>query len=180
MDRRKILKKISLIALISILMFSLIPMTNAGVPGHMRDRTNATNILLPWYWNDYSIEFSASEDLFFRAGWASNEEEIENDIAPKHPWRYKLFINDEEISLQRYDVKPDRSIGMLKFTYWYHIFGPQYFTEGGEYLLRFEFWVKRPYQGDEKDYWRIWVDYWGVYFPPGTEFSFEYYLNIVA
>ena len=54
---------------------------------------------MPWWFNDYTIEFSTSEDLFFRIGWASTYEELENDWAPKHPWKFKLFINNEEILL---------------------------------------------------------------------------------
>ena len=99
--------------------------------------------------------------------------------APKNPWKVKLFINDEEINLQRFDVKVDKDAGDLKTSYWYHVFGPGYFEVGGEYLLRWEFWIRRPYQGDGKNYWRIWVDYGGIYFYPGFEFKAEYHLNIV-
>lgn len=109
------------------------------------------------------LGFSASEDLYFRIGWRSTIEEIENDWASKNPWKFKLFINDEEVNLQRYDVKVDKTAGDIKQSVWYHVFGPGYFEAEGEYLLRFEFWVRRPYQGDGLNYWRIFVDY-GVMF----------------
>jgi len=175
-------KKMSILfATIGILAFSLIPAVSAGVPGHMKERPDYNNLLMPW-WIGGDFEFSASEDLYFRIGWYTSPEEIENDIAPKHPWKYKLFINDEEINLQRYGfVLIIKEIDLhLKFSYWYHVFGPGYFEAGGEYLLRFEFWVKRPYMGDGLNHWRIMVDHWGLYLPAGAEHRFEYYLNIVA
>ena len=173
-------KKMTILcATIGILAFSLIPLVSAGLPGHFKDRPGCNNLLINW-WN-FEHEFSASEDLYFRIGWGSTTEEIENDWAPKNPWKFKLFINDEEINLQRYEVKADKEAGVIKVSYWYHVFGPGYFEAEGEYLLRFEFWVRRPYQGDGLNHWRIFVDYGGyVWGAPGTVASYEYYLNIVA
>ncbi|MHA2289412.1 MAG: hypothetical protein ACXABG_11565 [Promethearchaeota archaeon] len=182
MNKKKVVKKSLILATIGILALSLIPAANAGFPGHFRDRPYWNNLLMPWFTGDYTWEFSTSEDLFFRVGWATWWEEIENDWAPKWPYQFKLFINDEEITLQRYEIpvaKEDKEI-VAKISYWYHVFGPDFFTPGGEYLLRFEFWVRRPYQGDGKNYWRIFVDYDGIFFPPGTELWDEFYLNIVA
>jgi hypothetical protein len=174
-------KKMSILfATIGILAFSLIPAASAGVPRFMQRPDYWNNLLGPFFVGP-DVEFSASEDLYFRIGWGCTEEELENDWAPKNPWKFKLFINDEEINLQRYDVKADKTAGIVKVSYWYHIFGPGYFEAEGEYLLRFEFWVKRPYQGDGKNYWRIFVDYGGhVWGDPGTVASYEYYLNIIA
>ena len=177
MNKTKFIKKSILLATIGILALSLIPAASAGVPGHMKERPWYNNFLVPWWFGDYSWEFSASEDLYFRIGWYTSEWEIENDICPKHPWIYKLFINDEEINLQRFGFIADK----VKVSYWYHVFGPGYFEAEGEYLLRWEFWVRRPYQDDGKNYWRIYVDYSGdLTGVPGLEFSFQYYLNIVA
>jgi len=170
MNKAKFLKKSILFATIGILALSFIPAVSAGVPGHFKDRPGYNNLVLPWFVGEW-WEFSAAEDLYFRVGWYTSPEEIEDDIAPKHPWKYKLFINNEEINLQRFGFVVEK----LKFSYWYHVFGPGYFEAGGEYLLRFEFWVRRPYQGDGKNYWRIFVDY-----STGWEFIGEYYLNIVA
>ena len=168
-------KKSLLFATIRILAFSLIPVANAGVPRFMQRDDYWNNLLMPFWTGDLGYEFSASEDIFFRIGWASTLEEIENDWAPKNPWKYKLFINDEEIDLQRYDVKVDKTV-FVKQSMWYHIFGPGYFEAEGDYLLRWEFWVRRPYQGDGLNHWRIFVDYDGN----DLEYSFEYPLNIVA
>ncbi len=175
MNKAKFLKKSILFAIIGIMAVSLIPAVSAGVPGHMKERPWYNNLLMAWWFNDPGFEFSASEDLYFRIGWFSTEEEIENDLAPKHPWKFKLFINDEEIDLDRYGVWANRSLGITKVSYFYHVFGPGYFEVEGEYLLRFEFWVRRPYQGDGKNYWRIFVDY-----STGWEFIAEYNLNIIA
>jgi len=180
MNKTKFIKKSILIATIGILAFSLIPVANAGTPRHVQERPWENNLLMPFYYGE-SFEFSTSEDLYFRIGWGSTEEEIENDWAPKNPWKFKLFINDEEINLQRYGVKADKAAGVVKLSYWYHVFGPGYFEPEGEYLLRFEFWVRRPYQDDGLNHWRIFVDYGGfVWGEPGTVASYEYYLNIVA
>ena len=130
---------------------------------------------MPFATGNYDWEFNASEDLFFRIGWALSEEELENDWAPKNPWKFRLFINEEEINLQRYGVKPDKTLGIVKMTVWYHIFGPGFFEAEGDYLLRFEFWVRKPYQGDGLNHWRIFVDYGGLITGvPGLEFSFKY------
>ena len=90
----------------------------------------------------------------------------------------KLYINGEQIPLQRYGG--NTQIG--KAEAWYHIFGPDYFEEGGVYFIRWEFWIKRPYQNDNKTYWRIFVDYNGKIegLDPGAVLADEWYLNIVA
>ena len=98
-------KKMSILfSTIGILAFSLIPAVSAGNPGHFKDRIWYNNLLCPWWFEYYGWEFDASDDIYFRVGWTSTYEEIENDWAPLHPYRFKLFINDEEINLQRYDV----------------------------------------------------------------------------
>ncbi|MFX0018669.1 MAG: hypothetical protein ACFFAK_07535 [Promethearchaeota archaeon] len=181
MNKKNFLKMSILFAALGILAFSFIPHVNAGIPPFIPQGQMSNNLLLPTFVGE-SWPFSASENLFFAFGWASTEEEIENDLAPKNPWEIKLFINNEEIVLRRYDifVKDITDPEMIKNSVWYYIFGPEYFAPGGEYLLRWEFWVKRPYQGDGKNYWRIFVDYGGYIFGvPGLEFRFEYYLNIV-
>jgi hypothetical protein len=182
MFKKNFLKKTTLFTIFGILALCLIPTVMAGPPGHFRDRPGDNNLLLAWWFGDPYYEFSASEDLYFRIGWGAWYEEIENDWAPKWPYKYKLFINDEEITLQRYDVpvpKENKEI-VAKVSMWYHVFGPGYFTAGEEYTFRFEFWVRRPYQGDGLNYWRIYVDYWGIFSPPGTVHSFEFeVLNIV-
>ncbi len=171
MNKAKFVKKSILIATISILAFSLIPVASAGKPGHMKKRPNYNNLF-------NGIEFSAAEDLYFRIGWYSTYEEIENDWFPPQPYNMKLFINDEEINLQRYGIPVPKELKneIIKMSYWYHVFGPGYFTAGGPYTLRFEFWVLHPYQGDGLNYWRIYVDYSAE---PDFVFSFEYDLNIV-
>lgn len=181
MNKAKFLKRSILFATIGILALSLIPAAMAGSPGHMKERPWDNNLLMSWWFGDPDWEFSTSDDLYFRIGWSAWWEEIENDWAPKWPYKFKLFINNEEINLQRFDVpvlKENKEI-VAKNSQWYHVFGPGYFTPGGEYLLRFEFWVRRPYQGDGKNYWRIFDDYNGIFGPPG-EFIGESPLNIVA
>lgn len=179
MNKRNSLKMSILFATIGLLVFSFIPQVNAGIPPFVPQGQMQNNLFIAYFAGE-EFPFSASENLFFAFGWASTEEEIENDLFPKQPWEIKLFINDEEIVLRRYDIFVKDLEGYKKNSVWYYIFGPDYFTPGGYYLLRWEFWVRRPYQGDGKNYWRIYVDYGGYIFgPPGTEASFEGYLNIV-
>lgn len=180
MKKSKFVKKSLLLATIGILALSFIPVANAGVPGHFEDRPWYQNLLMPWWEGVPDWPFPASADLYFRVGWAAWYEEFDY-MAPKWPYKFRLYINDVEIVLQRYDVPVPKEAKEIvaKISYWYHVFGPGYFEVGGEYLLRFEFWVRRPYQGDGKNYWRIFVDYDGIFSPPGTEFVYEYYLNIV-
>ena len=184
-------KKLALLATVTILLLAFIPPANAGFPGHMRDRPWYTNLLQPWWQGEPDWPFLASEDLYFRIGWATWWIELENDWAPKWPYQFKLFINDEEIPIQRYEIpvaKEDKEI-IAKISYWYHVFGPDYFTVGEEYLLRFEFWVRRPYQGymneeyTTRNEWRIFRNYdpelVADFGPVGIPMSIEYYLNIV-
>ncbi|UCC19296.1 MAG: hypothetical protein JSV62_14515 [Promethearchaeota archaeon] len=195
MNKKGLIAKLAIITTFVILILGILPAAQASPPPFVQDLNPEENLLMPWwfgYWEEHppgnyyyvyqDWEFSSSENLYFRIGWQTWWIEIENDWAPKWPYKYRLFINNVEIDLQRYDVpvpKEDKEI-IAKTTFWYHIFGPGYFTEGGEYILRWEFWVKRPYQGDGLNHWRIFVDYWGIISPPGSVSSFEYPLNIVA
>ncbi len=175
MNKAKFVKKSILFAMISILALSLIPAVSAGVPGHFKERSPYNNLAAPVF--GFPNVFSTSEDLYFRVGWMSTYEEIENDWFPPQPYKFKLFINDEEINLQRYGkgVPKEDKNEVIKMSWWYHVFGPGYFTAGGPYHLKIEFWVLRPYGGDGLNYWRIHVDY-----STGWEFRIEYDLDIVA
>jgi len=193
MTKKGLITKLTIIATFGILILCILPAVQAGPPRFAQELNWSENFLMPWwfggfvedppgnYYYEYAYwEFDSSENLFFRIGAAVSWEELENDWWPKPPWMYRLWINGEEINLQRYAVKLDNDVlhPPVAF-YWYHIFGPDYFTAGEEYLLKWEFWVKGPYQGDGFNYWRPFVDYWGIYAPPGTVSSYEYYLTIV-
>ncbi|MFX0007724.1 MAG: hypothetical protein ACFFA7_13485 [Promethearchaeota archaeon] len=195
MKTKQIGLKLALVATLGITVFSLMPMVIAGPPRFMQELNRFDNLLMPWWWGwfyedppgsgnwyfqEEYVEFDSSANLYFRIGAAVGWEELENDWWPKPPWEYRLWINGEEIVMERYAVKGNQSIIHPPVSmFWYHIFGPDYFTAGETYLLKWEFWVKGPYQGDGLNYWRPFVDYWGVYAPPGTVSSYEYYLNIV-
>ncbi|MFX0007220.1 MAG: hypothetical protein ACFFA7_13350 [Promethearchaeota archaeon] len=198
MNRQKIVKKSILIATVGILALGIIPAVSAGPPGFVPEFDYWVNLAMPFFAGDWDWEnppyeyqyaywpFNSSWNIAFWVGWGTFWEEMENDLIPKWPYEVKLYINNVEIPLQEYAVPipkfwqlPDREI-LAKVVYWYHIFGPGYFTAGGEYLLRWEFWVRRPYQNDGLNHWRIFVDYWGYISPPGAVYSFEYPLNFVA
>jgi len=180
MNKKGLITKLAITATFAILIIGILPTVQAGRPPFVRDLYYENNLVRPWMVNDYEMEFDSSENIHFRIGAARSIEEKENDWWPKLPWRYRLYINGEEIDLKRFASKGDKETTHPPVLFfWYHIFGPDYFTPGEEYLLKFEFWVKNPYQGDGLKHWRIFTDYWGIYGEVGTEWSFEYYLNIV-
>ena len=176
------------------LILSILPTVQA-LPSFVQDLEGRDNLAIPFFFGEWiedpqnpgnfyfsysDYHFNSSRNLYFRLGASRTFEEKENDWWPSPPWEYRLQINGEEIDLKKYGIKADKEVQDCPFIlYWYHIFGPNYFTPGEEYLIKFEFWVKNPYQGDGLNEWRIFVDYWGIYFPAGYAFSFEYYLNIV-
>ncbi len=190
MNKKGLITKLIITATFGILILGILPVVQAGTPPFIQDLDSKDNLLKPFMDGEWiedppgrkykEWEFDSSRNLHFRYGLGASYYELENDLFPKPPWRYRLYINGEEIDLQRYNLKGDKDIMHPSvWFFWYHIFGPDYFTAGGEYLLKFELWVKAPYQGDGLNYWRIFIDYMGHLSPEGIEWSFEYYLNIV-
>ena len=176
MVRKKPITRFALLTTLVVLIFCMFPTVLAGPPPFMQDRPFLDNLASPWFTGDYSMEFDSTEELYFRMGAARSIEEKENDWWPKPPWRYRLYINNEEIELQRYNSKGNKELDHPSVLFWwYALFEPDYFETEGVYLLRFEFWVKNPYQGDGLNHWRIFEDYWGIY--GRGVWSFEYYLN---
>lgn len=195
MERKKTITRFAIISTLVVLIFCVFPTVQAGKPPFIQELPWHNNLYQPYYQGEhvedppgsgiciYSYgewEFDSTEELHFRIGAARTIEEKENDWWPKPPWRYRLYINGEEIKLKRYAVPLDNEVFHPAVAYMcYAFFEPNYFEAGEEYLLRFELWVKNPYQGDGLNHWRIWVDYSGIYLPAGAEFSYEYYLTIV-
>lgn len=181
MNKKKLVSKLTLGAIIVFLMFCFTPIVQAGVPPFIQELEFEDNFMYPWWTGDYDHEFEANEELHFRVGAARTIEERENDWWPKPPWRYRLYINDEEINLQRFAESYDNEFYNPAVCYrWYALFEPNYFDPDEEYVLRWEMWVKNPYQGDGLNEWRIFVDYWNIYgHGEGVAWSFEYTLNIV-
>jgi hypothetical protein len=181
MERKKTITRFAMVTTLVVLIFCLFPTVRAGTPPFLQELPNGNNLAFPFFINDYSWEFDSTEELYFRIGVARTIEEEENDWWPKPPWRFHLYINGEEIKLQRYAIPLDNNIFHPAVAHMcYALFEPDYFTPGEEYLLKFEFWVKNPYQGDGLNHWRPFVDYWGIYGDPGVEvLNIEYNLNIV-
>ena len=194
MNKKQIIIKFSVIATLGFLILGLLPVVQASPPPFIQELEGMDNLAFPWFngqWIEdppgsgnyyYSIpvaNFNSSRNLHFKMGAGRSIEEKVNDWWPNPPWEYRLYINGVEFELQKYAIKleADTNDPPVLF-YWYYIFGPQYFTPGGEYVVKFEFWVKGPYQGDDLNYWRIFIDYEGIGFPAGTAFSFEYNINI--
>ena len=165
-----------MITTLVVIIICIFPTAQAGAPPFIQDWPLHNNLAAPWSTGDYEIAFDSNEELFFKLGAARSIEEKENDWWPKPPWRYRLYINGEEVNLRRYVVKQDKESVLPPVAfYWYALFESNYFEPGEVYLLRFEFWVKNPYQEDGLNYWRIFEDYWGIY--GGGQFCYEYYLN---
>ncbi len=187
MNRTKLLPKLAILIAIGFLVFSFIPTVQAGVPPFIdRDLDDPQGI----FWWKVS-EISASKESWFRAGIANFPEELENNWAPKNPYKIRLYINGVEIELRRYAyvdraykvLLPERDeynnwvyeniepiITKLHVWYWYAIFEPGYFqSDTYPYTIEFktEVWVYEPYGGSEEKRWRIFVNYEGPeYYQP--------------
>lgn len=195
MERKKTITRFTMITTLLVLTFCMFPIVQSRTPPFIEELPSYNNLTRPFWLGGYiedppesgiyiyiygEWEFDSTEELYFKMGVARSIEEKENDWWPKPPYRYRLYINNEEINLQRYAEKGDKEILSPSVIFrWYTLFEPNYFEAGEDYLLRFELWVKSPYQGDGLNHWRIFVDYWGIYGPAGAEFSHEYSLNIV-
>lgn len=179
MRRKKLVLSLTLFLTLGILVSCIIPLTLAGTPPSMQDRDNSKNLCWPIFTGDFEHEYDSSEELFFRIGCVQLPSEEEDGSFPKHPYDWRLYINGEKITLRRFNVKQEFEGEDRQVFMWYQIFEPGYFSPDKDYLVRIEFWVKKPYQDDGRNDWRIFVDYWGVNGDPGFEWVWEYNLNNV-
>jgi len=193
MNRKALLTRLTILTTLGFLILGLLPAVQAKAPPFIEELDGANNLANPWFmghWEQDPITgdfyyvygnppFYSTENLFFRVGAARSIQEKEDDTWPGLPWEFRCYLNGKEVELNRFTTKGDpEMVSPPVLFFWYHIFGPDYFTPGELYTLKFEFWVKQPYQGDDLKDWRIYVDYLGIWFPAGEAFSFEYNLNI--
>lgn len=181
MNRTKLIPKFMVFIVVGILAFSFISTVQAGVPPFMEDRDPDQRI----FWLKDS-EISASKESWFYCGVGYIPEEIEENWFPKNPYKIRLYIDGEEIDLDRYayhdknrefriPYKDNEGIWQydapltttdFRVWNWYYIFEPGYFTPSETpYKIRVEIWVYGCYGGSEKKGWRIFENKIG---PPGT------------
>lgn len=188
MNKKEVLTKITILIAVGVLL-GFTPVVQAQPPPFIQELDINDNFVLPWVFIEwiedppsYSIpvfDFDSSRNLHFRLGAARNVTEKTNDWWPNPPWEYRFYLDGVEYELNRFAIKPDDDTHDPPIMFfWYYIFGPDYFAPGKYHTVKFEFWVKQSYQGDDLNEWRIFVDYDGIYFPEGTEYSFQYDIYI--
>jgi hypothetical protein len=163
--------------------FSFIPVANvkAGWPAYLWKKPGywpATGNQIYWWWligigNTQTIP--DDEYSFYRIGWIVSDYEIEAGLDPGPPYQNKLYINGEEIVMQRFVwtvqdevvVFPDGVERTVHTRAWMWIvrFEPGYFEEGETYEIREVFLVRKPYQVEvsggltDSNKWRPYVNY---------------------
>ncbi|MFX1480665.1 MAG: hypothetical protein ACFFCI_21455 [Promethearchaeota archaeon] len=128
-------------------------------------------------------EVSAGEYCFFRTGWMVSDYEIETGLDPGPPYQYRLFIDDEEITMQRWTwtipkdtlLFPDGVYRDVKIRAWMWVvrFEPGYFEAGKSYMIRVQFLVQKPYFGSDIVGWRFYVNHMTGGGIPPADFTWE-------
>jgi hypothetical protein len=173
MDLKKMnhskVKKLVLVTTVVILTFSFIPIVNTGIPPFIHDFDSNQRIK---YWEESTV--SASKEIWFRMLLGYIPEEIENEWFPKNPYEIRLYLNNMQITLQRFAYKnrnftfqmPYKENGewvynegpwittTLNAWVWYTVFKPGSLIPGF-YTMRMEAWIYGSYGGSEEEGWRI-------------------------
>lgn len=129
------MRKISLLnalILFAPLFFALttVNITQAGIPEDVFYGEFGHRISV---WNPDSLTFYTLEPTYIREGWAMND--IKDNANNFLPCEIKIFLNGEEIKLQRfhfYDKNGEYFPGYPEYHHWffYQIFEPGYFKPG--------------------------------------------------
>jgi hypothetical protein len=122
----------------------------------------------PWLGPGGYWEIPQDEYSWFRIGWQVSDFEIEAGWDPGPPYKYRLFVDGEEIPMQRWCrtfkdqivMFPDGVIRTVDSRAWMFIatFDPGFF-ELGEHEIRVQFLVKKPYIGSDSNKWRFYTNY---------------------
>lgn len=196
MNRSKTVKLI-LLATIGILIFSFIPVVNAGEPPFITWEAIGDQYIGHGLWSPY-WEVDGSEESYYRMGWGiAIPIELDEGWNSRPPFELKLFIDGIQVKLQRFhfyiknieDVHPvteEPIMYDLHMWVWYDVFKPNYFTEG-EHTIRSETWIKKSYGTDPRDAgWRIYINYegpeswYGDQWPdPNSVYCFTHTLNVL-
>jgi len=191
MNRNKIVK-LTLCMLLMVSIFSLFPVVLADKPpkekepwqggppayifkkpGYLPkwvDPVNGGNWIGGWLWLGVGGEMGIPQDDYsmFRIGWQVSDYEIEQGWDPGPPYKFKLFVDGEEINMQRYsrhfkDMEvtfPNGEFLIVDSHAWMFCvrFDP-YFFELGAHEIRLQMLVKKPYFGSDSNEWRFYTNY---------------------
>jgi hypothetical protein len=163
----------------SVIMLSIIPIAFAGIPPFFPDPyawplPMYNNIIMssyaeglpPMWLNPYAPvdNYDSSENIYFGIEAYRGIDEAEDGSFPIGPYNVKLWIDGEQVSVQRFAYS-NEAADPKKSSVFYHIFGPDYFTPGQQCVVYYEFWVFKPCFIDPAVGWRIWASYeYTIYF----------------
>ncbi len=142
-----------------------------------------------WYYpfigpgGHWEVNITAMEYCFFRSGWAVSDYEIETGLDPGPPYQMNLFIDDEEITMQRWSwvipkdtvLYPDGVWRDTKTRVWMWVvrFDPGYFEAGKSYKITYQFLVHGQYFGSNIKGWRFYVNHMTGGGIPPADFTWE-------
>jgi hypothetical protein len=186
--------KLILLTTLGILIFGFFPIACAEPgkwPAYIFKKPGYTGVdgyhIGAWYYPFIGIgghwEVPAGEYCFFRTGWIVSDWEIDTGLDPGPPYQNHLFVNGEEIVMQRWtwtipkttSLYPDgveRSVN-LRAWMWGVRFDPGYFEAGKSYKIRLQFLVQKPYYGSPSRGWRPYVNYMSGGGVPPADFTWE-------
>lgn len=166
MNRTKLIPKLIVLITLVAFTFSFIPTVQAGVPPFIQDLDFRDNLALPPIWNYGEWgplpTYDASEEYFFRIGAVQTEEEEEEETWPSPPYRIRFYVEGKEIKLRRYAFRHEEYERIVYM--WYQFFEPGFFPEGAV-TLKWELWIKKPFQDFTENEWRIYIEFeYDLYF----------------
>lgn len=184
MNRSK-LTKLILCMLLMVTVFSVFPVVNASTPEDWGPKPwpwqkggwpayiykkDAGNWIGGWPFLGVGGEWWIPHDeaSWFRMGWQVSDFEIEAGWDPGPPYKFRLFVDGEEIHMQAWArhfkaatvMFPDGVERTVTSRAWfcYASFDPDFF-EVGDHEIRFQFLVKKPYIGSDSNEWRYYANY---------------------
>jgi hypothetical protein len=119
-----------------------------------------------WVWLGPDGYWEMSQDAYssFRIGWIISDYEIEMGWDPGPPYQFRLFVDGEEIVMQRWArhfknwevLFPNGEVHTTDSHVWMWSvrFDPNYF-ELGYHEIRLQMLVKKPYYGSDSKEWRF-------------------------
>ncbi|MEJ2279791.1 MAG: hypothetical protein P8Y70_18910 [Candidatus Lokiarchaeota archaeon] len=105
---------------------------------------------------------------FLRVGWITSKYEIDQGWDPGPPYEFRLFIDGQEIPMQRWSrnykdqevLYPDGEFRIVNSHVWvFFVSFDPYFFELGPHEIRLQMLVHKPYFGSESNNWRFYTNY---------------------
>jgi hypothetical protein len=131
------------------------------------------------------LEVPQDEPCIYGVASACTEWESETGYYPEPPFKHKVYIDGEKITLRRCVFYDEEGyvfgIPETKWYIFYQVFEAGYF-ELGDHDVIHEVWVQKPYAGSEIYGWRIFVNLEGpeyLYGPIGVPMVLSFTLTFV-